>query len=88
VSAPRRGSRSITHLQFRENLERKGGGVRRRLLLAPGRVGIGFAFEKIGEAMRSKWTDVWIPEEDAYFNRQRPDKKADLVIDGSKPYEI
>lgn len=44
--------------------------------------------ERDGEAMRSKWTDVWIPEEDAYFNAQRPDKKADLVVDGSKPYEI
>lgn len=44
--------------------------------------------ERDGEAMRSKWTDDWIPEEDAYFNAQRPDKKADLVIDSSKPYEI
>jgi len=44
--------------------------------------------ERDGEAMRSKWTDVWIPEEDAYFNAQRPDKKADLVIDSSSPYEI
>lgn len=44
--------------------------------------------ERDGEAMRSKWTDVWIPEEDAYFTAQRPDKKTDLVIDTSKPYAI
>lgn len=41
-----------------------------------------------GEALRSQWTDVWIPEEDAYFHAQRPDKKADLIIDSSMPYEI
>jgi len=44
--------------------------------------------ERDGEAMRSRWTDVWIPEEDAYFRAQRPDKKADLIIDSSKPYKI
>lgn len=44
--------------------------------------------DRDGEAMRSRWTDVWIPEEDAYFRAQRPDKKADLIIDSSKPYEI
>jgi len=44
--------------------------------------------ERDGEAMRSKWTDVWMPEEDAYFNVQRPDKKANLIIDSTKPYEI
>ncbi len=44
--------------------------------------------DRDGEAMRSRWTEVWIPEEDAYFRAQRPDKKADLIIDSSKPYEI
>ncbi len=44
--------------------------------------------DRDGEAMRSHWTDVWIPEEDAYFRAQRPDKRADLIIDSSKPYEI
>jgi uridine kinase len=44
--------------------------------------------ERDGEALRAKWTEVWIPGEDAYLDRDRPDKKADLVIDGSKPYEI
>ena len=44
--------------------------------------------ERDGETMRSQWTDVWIPEEDAYFNAQRPDRKANLIIDSTKPYEI
>lgn len=44
--------------------------------------------ERDGEAMRSKWADVWIPEEDAYVNAQRPDQKADLVLDSSRPYAI
>jgi uridine kinase len=44
--------------------------------------------ERDGEAMRSKWTDVWMPEEDAYFNARRPDLEADVVIDSTKPYEL
>ncbi len=44
--------------------------------------------ERDGEALRSQWTDVWLPEEDAYFDAQRPDRKADLVIDGSRRLEM
>ena len=44
--------------------------------------------ERGGEAMRSQWTDVWMPEEEAYFQAQRPDQKADLIIDSSRPFEI
>ena len=44
--------------------------------------------ERDGEAMRSQWTDVWMPEEEAYFQAQRPDQKADIVIDSSRPFEI
>lgn len=44
--------------------------------------------ERDGEALRSKWIDVWMPEEDAYFESQRPDRKADLIVDGTKPYAI
>jgi uridine kinase len=35
-----------------------------------------------GESMRSKWTDVWMPEEDAYITAQRPAEKVDLVVNG------
>jgi len=41
-----------------------------------------------GESMRSQWTDIWMPEEDEYFTTQRPDRKADLIIDGTSAYEI
>lgn len=44
--------------------------------------------ERDGEARRSQWTAVWMPEEDEYFHAQRPDQKADLVIDSSRPFEI
>ncbi|MBO0836883.1 MAG: uridine kinase [Actinobacteria bacterium] len=35
-----------------------------------------------GEAMRSQWTDVWMPEEDAYIAAQHPEQRADLVVNG------
>lgn len=36
-----------------------------------------------GEGMRSRWTDVWMPGEDAYIALQRRDERADLVVDGT-----
>jgi uridine kinase len=44
--------------------------------------------ERDGEAMRPTWTDVWMPAEDAYVEAQRPDLRADVVVDGSRPYEL
>lgn len=44
--------------------------------------------QRDGEAMRSQWRDVWMPEEREYLETQRPDKKADLVVDGTRPYTI
>jgi uridine kinase len=38
-----------------------------------------------GEAKRSQWEDVWMPEEGAYVLRQRPDHRADVVISGEQP---
>jgi len=43
--------------------------------------------ERDGESMRSQWTDIWIPEEDKYYQSQRPDLKADFIIDGSTPFD-
>jgi hypothetical protein len=34
------------------------------------------------------WTDFWMPAEDAYVEAQRPDLRADAIVDGSKPYEL
>lgn len=40
-----------------------------------------------GEAAREQWEQVWMPEEDAYFADQRPDLRADYVIDGTRPLD-
>jgi uridine kinase len=36
-----------------------------------------------GEGMRSKWEDLWMPGEDAYFEREQPRDHAGYVFDGS-----
>lgn len=41
-----------------------------------------------GEAKRRQWVDVWIPAEDRYFYEQRPDLRADILIDGETPLEF
>lgn len=41
--------------------------------------------QRDGEAMRSQWTEVWMPEEDAYVAAQRPAERADLLINGYGP---
>ena len=38
-----------------------------------------------GAAMRSQWTDVWMPEEDAYIAAQQPAERADLIVNGHQP---
>jgi uridine kinase len=42
--------------------------------------------ERDGEAMRSQWTDVWMPEEQDYLETQRPDETADVIVDGTRAY--
>ena len=39
--------------------------------------------QRDGEAFRSQWTDVWMPEEDRYIAAQHPEQRADLIIEGS-----
>lgn len=39
-----------------------------------------------GEASRSTWVDVWMPNEAAYVERDDPVVCAHLVIDGTAPY--
>lgn len=41
-----------------------------------------------GEEWRRQWTDVWMPDELEYFERQSPDKKADIIIDGTRRIEL
>ena len=39
-----------------------------------------------GEQMRSYW-EQWMRDEDRYFARERPDLRADMVVDGSRPWD-
>jgi uridine kinase len=39
-----------------------------------------------GEAARSTWTEVWIPNEEAYVRRDDPVRCAHLVVDGTLPF--
>ncbi len=41
--------------------------------------------ERDGEESRSTWTDVWMPNEDAYVLRDNPIACAHLVVDGTTP---
>ena len=38
-----------------------------------------------GEAMRSQWIDIWMPEEDAYIAMHHPEQRADLIVYGFGP---
>ncbi|MDZ4861861.1 MAG: uridine kinase [Gemmatimonadota bacterium] len=40
-------------------------------------------FERDGEQARSQWLDEWMPAEDDYAARQRPEEFADLVLDST-----
>ncbi len=39
-----------------------------------------------GEHRRSTWTDVWMPSEDNYVARDKPQACAHLIVDGTKPF--
>ena len=39
--------------------------------------------ERDGEGMRAVWAHEWMPAEDRYVEAERPDGRADLVLDGS-----
>ena len=38
-----------------------------------------------GDEARATWTNLWMPREDRYFVKTRPDLRADLMVDGGKP---
>ncbi len=41
--------------------------------------------ERDGEHMRTVWVAEWMPAEERYLQAERPDTRADLVLDGSTP---
>ncbi len=53
---------------------------------APPDVRLARGVARDGEAMRSTWTDVWMPSEEAYVARDNPMPCAHLRLDGTLPY--
>lgn len=43
--------------------------------------------ERDGETARSQWEE-WMASEDEYIEREHPEQKADLVINGTEPYDL
>lgn len=43
--------------------------------------------ERDGEAARQQWEE-WMAREDEYIEREHPEQKADLVINGAEPYDL
>jgi uridine kinase len=42
------------------------------------------AVERDGQAMLSQWVEVWMPSEEAYIDRERPQDRADLFVLGTE----
>jgi uridine kinase len=50
---------------------------------APREVRLARAIERDGEAMLPRWLDDWMPSEDAYIARERPQERVDLIVSGA-----
>jgi uridine kinase len=51
---------------------------------APRALRLSRGVQRDGEAWRKTWTELWMPREDKYFKRTRPDLRVDLVVDGGR----
>jgi uridine kinase len=51
---------------------------------APRRVRLRRAVERDGRDMLSQWVQVWMPSEEAYIDRDRPQDRADLIVRGTE----
>jgi uridine kinase len=49
---------------------------------APREVRLARALERDGAAMQSRWADDWLPSEQAYAARERPQERVDLIVSG------
>ena len=68
------------HQMFRDDLDI------RIWIEAPYDIRLARGVERDGEESRDTWVDVWIPNETAYVERDDPIKCAQLIIDGTQPY--
>jgi uridine kinase len=53
---------------------------------APAQVRLERGVARDGASMRATWTDVWMPNEDAYVRADEPVACAHLVVDGTRPF--
>ncbi|HEU5265192.1 MAG TPA: hypothetical protein VFU35_00775 [Jatrophihabitans sp.] len=51
---------------------------------APREVRLARAVERDGRQLLPQWLDVWMPAEEAYIVRDRPQQRADLIVDGTE----
>jgi uridine kinase len=51
---------------------------------APRDVRLARGIARDGEEARSRWEDVWMPQEDRYVAQDDPIPSAHLVVDGSE----
>lgn len=52
---------------------------------APSHARLARGLARDGEAAREVWTGIWMPREDEYVRKERPDLSADVVVDGGRP---
>jgi uridine kinase len=52
---------------------------------APDTVRLARVTERDGAALRERWLHDWIPSERAYAEREQPQRRVDLVVDGTAP---
>jgi uridine kinase len=51
---------------------------------APREVRLQRAVERDGPGMLRHWTEVWMPSEEAYIARERPQERVDLIVCGTE----
>lgn len=51
---------------------------------APEDVRLARALQRDGPAAMATWRTVWIPEENAYIARERPQERVDLIVSGTE----
>jgi uridine kinase len=55
---------------------------------APRDVRLRRALERDGSAMMARWLEDWMPSEESYIARERPERNADLQIDGTDGTDV
>jgi uridine kinase len=51
---------------------------------APREIRLERAVERDGPELLPHWLDVWMPSEEAYIERERPQDRVDLLVNGTE----